>query len=300
MMSTRGQLKIGPGIVEGQGGSMEDRLTVDMTHQGWHLLAREGASVQRYQVLGERSSGTNFIQWMIDENSSLTYANRDPLKGNALARKVSKTLGLNIKEKSLGPYGWKHGFPTFPTIGRKDLVIVSFRNLFDWLVSMYAKPWHIDDGMLSLSFREFIRAEWDARVDRPTRYFDMPNAQDFEGLPLRLDRHPITGQRFSNILQMRNLKTQAYLGLAHQDGNVAFCRHEAFTARPEAVLRDMANLYGFGLRKAGRKPPARMGAEWKYDAGERYQEARSSIKNERDFILSQIDLTTEARLGYAY
>ncbi|MCA0994789.1 hypothetical protein [Alloyangia pacifica] len=271
-----------------------------MTEKGWHLVGGDGSGVKKFHVLGERSSGTNYIQWAMETATDLHDVNRNVLRGNPVSMRLSKLLGATIKEASIGPYGWKHGIPTFPAIGRRDLVIVSFRNLFDWLVSMYAKPWHICDDMLSLSFSDFIRAEWDARVDRPKRYFDLPNHDDFDGLPLRLDRHPLTGRRYSSILEMRNVKTEAYLGLAELGGNLALVRHDAFTKNVGLCLEEMSRRYGFTATPGSGSTEKRMGSEWKYDGKGRYAAARAGVELERDYILSKVDSNLERMAGFDY
>lgn len=275
-------------------------MTADMASQGWHFVGGGGESVRRFCVMGERSSGTNHVQWAMDQGTCLKDVNRNRWRGNAVATRLSKLPGVTLKEPSVGPYGWKHGIPSFPAVGRRDLIIVAFPNLFDWLVSMYAKPWHINDSMLSLSFSEFIRAPWDARVDRPTRYFDLPNKADFDGLPLRLDRHPVTGEMYDDILHMRTVKINGFLGLMHLGGNVAFLRHDKFTVDAATCLTQMSQHYRFRLSGRDTRTDLRMGSEWKFDVQSRYEEAKAAITRETEYILSSVDLGTEKRVGFDY
>lgn len=278
---------------------MTDRIAADMADKGWHFSGDRNAGVKKFAVLGERSSGTNFVQWALRRATDLKDVDHAPWRGSYLAKHLSKLPGITLKEPSIGAYGWKHGIPTFPAIGRRDLIVVVFRNPFDWLVSMYAKPWHINDLMLSMSFAEFIRAPWDARVDRPNRYFDLPNVEDYDGLPLRLDRHPITGKPYANILEMRAIKLQAYLGLVHLGGNVAFVRHDRFSKDPARCLSDMAARYGFRLNGASASSEKRMGSEWKLDARARYEEARSALDLQKAYICKYLDHDTELRAGFS-
>ncbi|MEL6569450.1 MAG: hypothetical protein AAFQ22_13615 [Pseudomonadota bacterium] len=278
----------------------EDALAADMIAKGWHLAGGITPSPDRFHVMGERSSGTNYAQWALERTTQLRDVDYHWLTAKPVSSRLSKLPGIAFKQPSIGRYGWKHGVPSFPAIGRRDLIVVLFRDVFEWLVSMYAKPWHINDEMLSLNFSDFIRAPWDARVDRPTRYFDLPNVDDWNSLPLRLDRHPITGRCYVNILEMRSVKTQAYLGLEHLGGNVAFVRHERFVADTQTCLDEMSSHYSFDLSGQTAETTERLGSEWKNDSKSRYEEAKSAIESEKDYILSILDLHVEKRIGFDY
>ncbi|MFV2038053.1 MAG: hypothetical protein ACC646_10750, partial [Paracoccaceae bacterium] len=97
-------------------------------------LHRIGASVVRkFEVFGERSSGTNLINLLIRRHTVLQQ---------------SRNLG------------WKHGFPNMLAIAPDVVVVVCFRNSLSWALSMYAKPWHTTPDMQRLDFSQFIRAPW--------------------------------------------------------------------------------------------------------------------------------------------
>lgn len=83
----------------------------------------------RYQIIGERCSGTNFVSALIDQNFTMR-----------------ETRGTR----------WKHGFPNFMVAPQDVVFVVIFREVFGWLASMYGKPWHTVDEIQSLDFSDFI------------------------------------------------------------------------------------------------------------------------------------------------
>jgi len=82
----------------------------------WAETYRQGdQDITRYQVLGERSSGTNYLDTL---------------------------LAGNLAIKPRAQFQWKHGYPITHIVPRTQLTIVSFRDPLDWLRSMHKKPWH--------------------------------------------------------------------------------------------------------------------------------------------------------------
>ncbi|MQQ09660.1 hypothetical protein GFB49_14430 [Epibacterium sp. SM1979] len=228
--------------------------------------------INRFQVLGERNSGTNALRLSIKRN-------------------------LDIAPSDL--LGWKHGSSAPLAVPGDMLVVVAVRNVFDWARSMHAKPWHATAALQGLAFSEFLRAPWETCVDR-ARYFGLDTKDLRLGMPLQPDRHPITGAVFANILQMRNVKTAVWLGLAARDCNVAVLRLEDFQASPEGILEQLAQ--GFQLQRRGPYQPItrRLGARFKPSIPQRPATPSEISDEDRRFILSQLDQMQEAALGYHY
>ena len=106
-------------------------IAQEFSSTGWQVH-RPAAGITRYQVFGERSSGTNFIKRLIGRNTLLTPTEE---------------------------LGWKHGFPQMTAIPQDTLIVCVTRNAVDWASSMHAKPWHCPPEMQRLTFSDFIRAE---------------------------------------------------------------------------------------------------------------------------------------------
>lgn len=226
----------------------------------------------RFQVLGERCSGTNYLQAFLRANFDL---------------KPGDTLG------------WKHGFPAFLAAPSDLLAVVITRDAHDWCRSLFAKPWHSEHALRKLSFSEFIRAEWRSKADG-AQYFGFAPEDTRVGQPLQADRHPITGRRFTNILQMRNVKNAAWLGLLSRDMNVAILRHEWLVASPREVVDQLAET--FNLRPSGSLtvPEAHFGwAPWPKRAGTMPKPPVPLLEEDQRFINAELDTEIEAILGYA-
>jgi hypothetical protein len=223
-------------------------------------------------VIGERCSGTNFLQALLEENTDLYPSNE---------------------------YGWKHGFPMFPAVSANAIAFVIFRNAIDWLRSMYGKPWHTSPMMRKLPFREFIRCRWDTIVDA-TVHFALPDGDPREGEVLQYDRHPITGRAFGDILDLRREKLNAHLGMLNREINTVLCTHEYLSREPEAFIKQIGEA--FAVSSAGRfsMPKGRFGWPWpKQMRAVDLPPARLEAED-RAYVLSRLDLALEARIGYRY
>ena len=117
------------------------------------------------QIVGERCSGTKFLEELVD-------------------------LNLIMPAGVAWPLGWKHR----PVLNWEDhssikspseiLVLATARNALDWIKSMYQKQYHLV-GMSHLSFNEFIQTQWTSCKEDVR-----PNGQLFENIfQLRKERN---------------------------------------------------------------------------------------------------------------
>lgn len=248
-------------------------LPDDFARTGLSLSLRTGVPVTRFQVLGERSSGTNFAKRVLGRNTPLT---------------PSEDLG------------WKHGFAQMTAVPPDMLVVCMLRNAADWVRSMHAKPWHCSAAMQALPLSGFIRAEWDTLVDRD-RYFPEAARLGLTGQPLQQDRDPLTGARFADIFALRRAKLAALTGFAARDCNLAILRMEELTAAPEATVD--AILAGCGLPP--REGPfrgiaKRLGSRFRAAIPDRPATPEALSPADLDYLRSRVDPAQEAALGYRY
>ncbi|EPX80392.1 hypothetical protein [Salipiger mucosus] len=237
---------------------------------GWHL-APTGAPITRYQVFGERCSGTNFVKRLIGRNTALT-----PIED----------------------LGWKHGFPHMTAIPEDCLVVCVVRHAGDWARSVHAKPWHCPPAMQRLPFPEFIRAEWATVADRP-RYFPQVAQLGGKRQPLQHDRHPITGRPFPNLFALRRAKLEALLGFGARGCAVLLCRLEAVQAAPEDFLRDLRGT--LSLPAAEYRPVVkRLGSRFAPAVEDRPPTPDSLSPEDLAFMRAQLVPDLEAALGYRY
>ena len=235
---------------------------------GLHVV-QTGEPVRRFQVLGERSSGTNLMARLLARNSAL---------------QPSDILG------------WKHGFPTAPTIPPDLAVICMVRAPLPWTLSMHARPWHTTPEIQALTYSEFIRTPWDTVVDR-ARYF--PDLGASVGEPLQPDRDPDTGRAFANLLRLRRAKLHALLAYLNRNCTAALVRLETLQADPETTIDRLAAALGQPPRTAPFETiRRRLGTRFKAAIPVRPATPETISDEDRAYIRAELDEIHEIALGY--
>lgn len=248
-------------------------LPPDFAATGLYIKRNGSDPVTRFQVLGERSSGTNFVKRLIGRNSAL---------------KPTETLG------------WKHGLPHMLAVPRSVAVICVVRRADTWARSMFQRPWHTTEHVQGLEFSDFVRAEWDTIIDRP-RYFIGLGSQAGVGEPLQADRDPMTGGRFANLFALRQAKLRGLLGMLGRDCCCVFLRMEDVQAAPEARLDALLS----GLEQPARTQPfrpvvKRLGSKFKPSVASRPPLPDGWSEDDMAFLRAQTDAAQESLLGYHY
>ena len=175
------------------------------------------APTDRFQVLGDRNSGTNFLHHLI----------------------VRNLPELQVSTE----YHWKHGFVDRRIAAAPGLLtIVIYRHPVRWLHAVHRQPWDVSPAMRDLPFGDFIRAEWRAAWMHGGR----------EEL-VQGDMQPHTTTPFPNVLLMRNAKIEWLEKLATLPGRTAFVRYEDLNRDPLGCLRALAA--GAGLARVSRLWP---------------------------------------------
>ena len=238
---------------------------------GWAILAT-GAPVTRFQVFGERCSGTNFLHRLIARNTGLT---------------------------PLTALGWKHGFPVMTAIPVDCAVICVVRDARDWALSLHARPWHCPAMMQDLGFSDFLRTEWASVADQP-RYFPQVAALGGVGQPLQHDRHPLTGRPFSDLCALRVAKLNGLAGFRNRGCTVIYARLEAVRDRPVAFLRSLCRHLGIQDVAAFRPVKRRLGARFRPEGGPRPATPLSLCVDDLAFLRQRLDPEQETALGYDY
>lgn len=248
-------------------------LSEDFAQTGRFFAHRTGVPVTRFQVFGERSSGTNFAKRVLARNTPLT-----PLED----------------------LGWKHGFAQMIAVPADMVAVVTVRNAADWVRSMHAKPWHCSAAMQALPFSDFIRAEWDTLVDRD-RYFPESARLGLAGQPLQQDRHPLTGAPFADIFALRQAKLAAHLGIAARGCNVAILRMEDLTATPEETVDAFLDAFGLPARDgAFRGIARRLGSKFRPAIETRPETPARLSEADLEYLRDRVHPGQEAALGYRY
>lgn len=236
-------------------------------------IAQVGSGpVTDFQVLGERSSGTNLVETHLRRSTNLT---------------PSKLLG------------WKHGFPHALGIPDDLLVVGVVRNAVDWTRSMFVKPWHTGVHMHRLGFTPFIRHSWDTYVDRAD-YFGLDPDDPRMGTRLQLDLDPLTGQPFEHILALRNAKAAALLGMTQRAKNAVVFRMEDIVGNETALIETLASLYNVKKTAVVKPIARRLGSKYNSPIKDRPALPEAVSSKDKGFFRSRLDLEQESRLGYEY
>ena len=223
--------------------------------------------------MGERSSGTNFVKRLIGRNTGL---------------EPSEVLG------------WKHAAPMMLAIPADLTVICTFRAADAWALSMHAKPWHCTPAMQRLEFSDFIRAPWETIIDRP-RYFPWADGPEYRCQPLQADRHPVTGEMYRNLFQLRSAKLSALLGFAQRHPSCIFVRLEAVQAAPEDFLGELAAQLAVPGELAPYRPiTKRLGSRFKPAVEGRPATPPEMARDDSDWMRGELDVQLEAAIGYRY
>ncbi|MEP5632151.1 MAG: hypothetical protein ABJP79_09740 [Tateyamaria sp.] len=240
---------------------------------GLHTQHNTDTPITRYQVLGERSSGTNFVKRLIGRNSPL---------------KPTEALG------------WKHSAPHMLAIPHDMAVICAVRRADTWAQSMFQKPWHTTPAMQALSFSDFIRAEWDTIIDRP-RYFEGLVMDGSQGSPLQADRDPLTGARYENLFALRRAKLNAHLSMLGRNCTCIVVRTEDAQSAPEATLDAILTGLGHPARSVPFRPVVkRLGSKFKAAVPNRPEAPADWSPEDHAFLRAQTDKAQEDNLGYSY
>lgn len=234
---------------------------------------RKGPVPVRFHVLGERSSGTNFVKRILGRNTDLT-----------------PTEAL----------GWKHGFPNATAIPADMVVVVAIRDARAWARSMHAKPWHSEAPLQRLEFSDFIRAEWRTIADRD-RYFPKDAELGIRGQPLQHDRHPMTGLPFENLFALRRAKLWSHLSYLNRGCSVVLCRMEDTIANPDVFLQQFRAAMAMpAVDTPPQKVVKRLGANFRAAVNTRPDTPKEFPPEDMDFLRANVVVKLEQALGYDY
>ncbi|MEM6662837.1 MAG: hypothetical protein AAF666_11750 [Pseudomonadota bacterium] len=216
--------------------------------------------IDRFQVLGDRNSGTNFLSTLIERNFPELQPTRE--------------------------LGWKHGFLDRRMIAAPGLLtFVVYRHPLRWIESVHRAPVEVSQAMTALDFHDFLRAEWQPAWVR----------EDGTEEPIQGDMYPHTTTRFENICRMRSVKIAYLEEMAGMPGQIVFSRFEAVNRAPRAAMVALAATLGMpGIR--GFTPVREYeGAQTKAYAP---LPAQPVSPDDLAFIRAGLDLEQEARLGF--
>lgn len=215
--------------------------------------------VTGFQVLGERSSGTNYVTQLLLRN---------------LAGEVPRRLD----------YGWKHGFIDRRVAAEEGLLtLIVHRHPIRWIQSLHARPHDLSLAMKGLPFGAFIRHEWQGA-------FQKPQGEE----PSTADLSPKGKQPYPNPLRLRSAKISYLEELAGMPGRIAYLRFEDANRDPRATLEALGAAFGLSLRRFQPVTTYKGITRAKYAPKPMPPIAEEDMR----FIRGELDLELEAGIGY--
>jgi hypothetical protein len=234
------------------------------------LISKGESTVTHFQVFGERRSGTNFL---------------------------NKLIADNLRAFPTRKYGWKHGHFCYPAISSNALIVVVVRDPYDWLVSMYTTQFHYAQHLRSLRFSEFIRQPWET-IAAPTPqawiWFGYDHRPNLQGEIMQLDRHPITGRQFRNIIEMRSVKLHSHLGILNRAENVCILRLEDTRRNSTKVVDKISKIFDIEVKGEYRMISEKIGPK----SNPKRIAVSDIAADDLRFIRSELDHDLERCLGY--
>ncbi|MBV7409735.1 hypothetical protein KJP29_12185 [Maritimibacter sp. DP1N21-5] len=238
---------------------------------GLEIHRRQRGVPDHFQVFGERSSGTNYVDRILDRNTTL---------------------------RSTSDYGWKHGFAQMTGVARSAVIVCVVREPVGWALSMHAKPWHCPPALQALDFPEFLRSPWTTIIDRP-RYFGGDRASGWTETPLQQDRHPISGAPFANLAELRRMKAASLLGWRNRGVNLVLARLDQVQANPEGFVVAVSEAFDLPPVEEFRPITRRLGARFLPNVENRPETPKEMSAEDRAWFAAALDPRLEAALGYA-
>lgn len=173
--------------------------------------------IKRFTIMGERCSGTNYIDKLFSTN----------------------ILNLDIT----WDYGWKHwlGFYDFQNneVENETLFIGIIRDPIEWIDSLYRMKHHIPPENHNID--NFLFNEWWSEDDND-------NGNEINVWKIYRDRNYITGDRFKNIFELRKLKND-YLQniMPNKVNNYLLINYNDFMLNPDKNFKSICNNYSLKL-----------------------------------------------------
>ena len=185
-------------------------------------LGDDAMDIAKFQVFGQRCSGTNALIRLLEANFPR----------------------LRFCEDT----GFKHWLvPENRVIPPDTAVVVIARRVDDWLHSLHRKPWHAEPALKALPFAQFIRAEWRSVWDDD--FWGVEAGMPQYGQPIEEERCPQTGRPFANAVAMRTAKLRNWISVASRAPVHLLTSHAELTECPERIVQRFAALTHIARRE---------------------------------------------------
>lgn len=227
-------------------------------------MKKNNSKIKRFTIMGERCSGTNYIQKLFLKN----------------------VFNADITWN----YGWKHwfGFYDFKNdeYENETLFIGIIRDPIEWINSLYANKHHIPTENYDID--NFLFNKWYS-IDNEGNEINYENT-------IYRDINYITNKNFKNIFELRKLKNE-YLKsiLPNKVHNYVLINYDNFMLHPEKNFNALCDYFSLSYEKIEN---IELNC---YDNATLFRKRELIIsKHYIDKIKENLDLEQEESLGFIY
>lgn len=233
--------------------------------------------VNRISILGERHSGTNYVEMLLRRNLDSRYT-------------IEPVF-----------FEFKHSFQLYNSSNplcdsdraSRTLVVIVVRNPYDWALAMHRVCYHCRSRE-SMPFEQFVSSPWEAPAGSPSVLAN--ETQDYE-------RDVFNGDRvFPNIMRVRAAKYANFFDVARRYANGhELVRHEDILLPVGAAGWLQGLAYKHGIQMAHNAP--KHVAEYKQEPDTVFhprQHAETSLYLNRKVLRQRADLASAVTLIKAY
>lgn len=193
-------------------------------------FAQQKSLVNRFKIVGERCSGTYYIQRLIEHNFHIPHTEE---------------------------FGHKHFWSFRKEKLPQDLLVVAcVREPISWVQSFFEKKWHVPEHFHSLALEDFVQSEFYSIKDH-----SIPNIAGEVGSEILADRNYLNDQRYKNLLDLRHHKMgflfRYFPKMLHNmvilrledvqndmEGTLAFLEKTFFLRRKKEAFEDLKHYKG--------------------------------------------------------
>jgi hypothetical protein len=247
-----------------------------------YIEAPIAKNIQYFTILGERCSGTHFLQHAILKHFAISYKKGEKhFFGNKEFRDVRPPdippEKMSLHEKQMNE---------IDQIPPEELLVIALvRDPVEWVDSFYKRKHHVPKCNRE-PFSHFVSCEfYSVYEEGPLKYSEILE-----------DRNWLTKERYKNLFELRKRKCQYMLDeLPKRYPNSIFLRYEDLRDDYEPTLERIRNQFHLE-RKTETYEPIR---KYKGTYNALYEKKPVLLNaEERQYIWANVDIEQETRMGY--
>ncbi len=189
--------------------------------------------VKTFKVLGERSSGTNYISRLVQKNLNFQ---KNLSKSTIFGHKhfiwwIGSSIDESTVQSLMGNGRFFEPKNFFFQNSQENLFIIVIRNPYDWIRSWFLTPYHIHPSK---------RRTFELFYSSPYNFYNFPKCDKVEFLE---NYHPQLKRGFSHLFELRKYKYINYQKVFDIAANVIFVNYEEVLKQPQEFLQTLSDTY---------------------------------------------------------